>query len=145
MSPSHLKSLYPVSQASGNFVPTVEIRANREFQASQGRSYLLDLPLISGGEGEEDDKDDDNSDQDNRRRREDNLGRRDRDRDRSETDDREIVNVGQEHMRRAYDFMRLRRRRIAPKRGKLGKFVSSLRLGGSVTIESEKSVRIPFN
>lgn len=109
-----------VSQASGDFTPTVEIRANREFQSSQGRTYLLELPVISGEDG----KDDESA----------------MDRNRNESED-DVVNVGQEGLRRAQDFMRMRRRRVAPRQGHLGRFVSSLKLGGSVTLDSEKSVR----
>lgn len=120
-----------VSEARGDFVPTVEIRANREFQASQGRTYLLDLPLMTGDTGNEDDED---AEFHRRRDEESRMNR-----DRSETEE-EVVNVGQEGLRKAYDFMRMRRRRIAPRRGHLGRFVSALRLGGSVTLDSEKSV-----
>lgn len=37
--------------------------------------------------------------------------------------------------------MRMRQNQTRPKRGRLGRFVNSLRLGGSVTLDSEKSVR----
>lgn len=109
-----------MAHSAGDFTPTVEIRANREFQSAQGRTYLLDLPVITGEEEIVD------GDFVNSRRR-------------GETDD-DVVNVGQEGLRKAQEFMRLRRRKTAPRQGQLGKFVNSLRLGGSVTLDSEKSV-----
>lgn len=62
-----------------------------------------------------------------------------RNRDNSEDN---IVPVGHERSRNAQDFMRLRKRRAAPRQGQLGRFVNSLRLGGSVTLDSEKSVSV---
>ena len=117
----HLTLFFKVSQAAGGFTPTVEIRPNREFQASQGRSYLLDLPVITGEEELVED------------------GMNSRNRHGSED---ELVAVGQGGLRGAQDFMRLRKRRVAPRQGQLGRFVNSLRLGGSVTLDSEKSVSI---
>lgn len=108
-----------MAQSTADFTPTVEIRANREFQSSQGRTYLLELPVITG-------EDEVVEDATNSRHR-------------GETDD-DVVNVGQEGLRKAQEFMRLRRRRVAPRQGQLGRFVNSLRLGGSVTLDSEKSV-----
>ena len=54
-----------------------------------------------------------------------------------EDQDDDIFNVGQEGLRNAYNFMRLRKK--GPK-SQASQFINSLRLGGSVSANSEKSV-----
>jgi hypothetical protein len=124
-----------VALAGGDFSPTIEIRSNREFQAVQGRTYLLDLPIISGEDEEEEDEDG--------HFRNATRGGIDDGNARRDELSSDSVNVGQEGLKKAHEFMRMRRRRVdGPKKGHLGRFVNSLKLGGSVTLDSEKSVRI---
>lgn len=103
---------------TGEFTPTLEIRSSREFSAGQGRSYLLDLPMWSA-----DQNDDENNEN----------GKQGLQQDQGDG----IVNEGQEGLQNAYNFMQLRRKRVKTQAGSL---INSLRLGGAVTQDSEKSV-----
>jgi hypothetical protein len=106
-----------VSQEIGDFTPVLEVRNGREFSASQGKAYLLDLPILN------ENNNDDNENQ--------------YDAEMQDQDD-EIINVGQEGLRNAYNFMRLRNKKKP--RSQAATFLNTLKLGGCLTLESEKSV-----
>lgn len=85
----------------------MEVRQAREFQAPQGKSFLLDLPVLN----EEYSQDDTGSN----------------------ADDATDVHFGRGGQN-ASGFMRLRDKRI--KRSQASSFISQLRLGGSFNIDS---------
>ena len=91
----------------------MEVRSNREFVANQGRSQLLDLPLLSTDDeldaGQQDGNDD-------------------------------LVDTDLQRNRDAYSFMRLRNRQKSGPRTAEQKIISNLKLGGSLLQDMDKSV-----
>ena len=102
-----------MSELTDRFTPTVEVRSNREFVANQGRSQLLDLPLLSTDDefdaGQQDGNDD-------------------------------LVDTDLQRNRDAYSFMRLRNRQKSGPKTAEQKIISNLKLGGSLLQDMDKSV-----
>lgn len=119
--------LFTVSQAAaGQHQPVLEIRPNREFSAAAGKASLLNLDVVSGAEYVDEMDDDGNSDNNNN----DNFQR-------ENAFEANAGNAGP-GLANAYNFMRLRRRKMS--KTPASTFINSLRLGGSVSTESDRSV-----